>query len=196
MPGNPDEEMRLLERRKKAAHLRVVVGLQWDEVAEMVGYTSGPVASNDVNRYLKRLRKETDHELEGLQQQQDLRYDALRKKAYAIMMSSHPLVQGGKIVMSTDGVTPLQDVGPQLAALQTLLRIEKQWAELHGTEASKKLEIALEGRADLESNLVAEAVLAAAQVLNLDPAQRMLALEAAAARLEVVDGEVISDEPG
>jgi hypothetical protein len=36
--------------------------------------------------------------------------------------------------------------------------------------------------------------LAAAEALGLEPAQRMLALEAAAARLEVVDGEVISDE--
>lgn len=195
MSGNPDEEMRLLERRKQGAHLRVVVGLQWDEVAKAVGYTSGVHASNDINRYLKRLRRETDHELEGLQHQQDLRYDAMRRKAYGIMMASHPLVQSGKIVMGTDGRTPLQDVGPQLAALQTLLRIEKQWAELHGTEASKKLEIALEGRADLESNLVAEAVLAAAQVLNLDPAQRMLALEAAASRLEVVDAEVVEDGP-
>jgi len=195
MTLGPDEEMRTMKRRKQAAHLRVVVGLDWEEVARAVGYTNGTHASTDVNRYLKKLRTETDKELEGMVQQSDLRYDAMRRKAYSIMTADHPLVQGGKIITDDDGV-PLKDCGPPLAALATLMRIEKQWSELHGTEASKKLEIALETRGDVESNLVAEAVLAAAEALSLEPAQRMLALEAAAARLDVVDAEVISDEPG
>jgi hypothetical protein len=110
------------------------------------------------------------------------------------MLSDHPLIQNGKVVKDDQG-RPVKDAGPKLAALQTMLRIEKQWAELHGTEASKKLEIALETRTDLESNLVAEAVLAAAEALGLEPAQRMRALEAAAARLDIVDAEVVSEDP-
>lgn len=195
MTLGPDEQMRTMERRKQAAHLRVVVGLDWESVAKQVGYTNGTHASTDVNRYLKRLRSETNKELEGMVQQSDIRFDAMRRKAYMIMNSDHPLIQQGKIVRDADGV-PVRDAGPVLAALNTLLNIEKQWMSLHGTEASKKLEIALEVRGDVESNLVAEAVLAASEALSLDPAQRMLALEAAAARLEVVDAEVISDEPG
>jgi hypothetical protein len=35
--------------------------------------------------------------------------------------------------------------------------------------------------------------MAGIEALGLEPAQRMLALEAAAARLEIVDGEVVED---
>lgn len=194
MSANPDDEMRRMERRKQGAHLYVVVGLNWEEVAQAVGYTNGTHASTDINRYLKRLRRDTDKEIEGLVQQQDMRYASYRRRAHSIMVSSHPLVQGGKIVRDDEG-RPIQDAGPQLAALQTLLRIEKQWSELHGTEASKKLEIALDRRGDIESNLVAEAVLAAAEALGLEPQQRMRALEAAAERLEVIDAEVVDEAP-
>jgi hypothetical protein len=102
------------------------------------------------------------------------------------------MVQNGVIVKDDQG-RPLKDAGPVLAAISTWLRIEKQWSETHGTDASKKLEIALEKRTDLEANLISEAVMAGIEALGLEPAQRMLALEAAAARLEIVDGEVVED---
>src|SRR6266403_1542146 len=191
MPRNdPAGEFERTERRKHCAHLKVIEGLTWEEAAKASGYNSAAAACTDVGRYLKKLRAQTDKELEGLVQQSDMRYDVMRRKAYGIMMSDHPMVQNGKIVKDAEG-NPVKDIAPQLSALMTMLRIEKQWSELHGTEASKKLEIALESRGDVEASLVTEAILAAAQALNLEPAQRMLALEAAAARLEVVDAEVI-----
>lgn len=188
------EQARLAERRKQAIHLRVNVGLTWEDIASRLGYADRATAFNDIKRQLKRDQKEITHGLEDLVQQQDIRYDAMRQRAYAIMMSPHPLVQGGKIVTDAEG-RPLRDDGPVLQALQTLLRIEKQWAELHGTEASKKLEIALDRRGDLESNLVTEAILAASEALQLPPDQRMRMLEAAAARLEVVDAEIVDGPP-
>jgi hypothetical protein len=123
----------------------------------------------------------------------DMRFDAMRKRVHGILAADHPVVQNGVIIRDDQG-RPLKDAGPTLAAINTWLSIEKSWSATHGTDASKKLEIALTARADLEANLVSEAILAAAEALGLEPAQRMLALEAAAARLEVVDGEVISDE--
>jgi hypothetical protein len=193
MSVNPSDELRLLERRRQAAHLKYVVGLTWDDVAKQLGYSSGAVVNSDVLKHLKAERNKTAKVLEDLVAQQDMRYDTLRRKAYAIMVADHPFVQGGKIVKDDEG-RPLKDVGPQLAAMATLLRIESQWSDLHGTNASKKLEIALVERTDVESNLVAEAILAAADALQLPPEQRMRALEAAAARLEIVDAEVVEDE--
>lgn len=191
----PSDEVERLDRIKQAAHLKVVVGLTWDEVAKATGFNSPGAAQAAVDRHVKRLRVETEKELEVLVQQADMRYDAMRKRVHGILAADHPLVQQGVIVRDDQG-RPLKDAGPVLAAINSLLRIESQWADLHGINASKKLEIALTARADVESNLVAEAVLAAVEALGLEPAQRMQALEAAASRLEVVDGEVVDDPEG
>lgn len=187
------EDPERLERIKRAAHLHVVVGLTWDETAQATGFNSPGGCQRAVDRYVKEMARATEKELEPLIHQADMRYDYLRRRAHAILVADHPLVQGGEIIRDAEG-RPLRDAGPQLAALSALLRIEDAWADLHGIKASKKLEIALNVRADVESNLVAEAVLAAAEALELEPQQRMLALEAAARRLDAVDGEVISDE--
>jgi len=187
------EDPERLERIRQAAHLKVVVGMTWDDAARATGFNNASTCRAAVTAHVKNLARETEKELEALVQQSDMRYDAMRRRAHAIMVADHPLVQGGEIVRDEQG-RPLRDAGPQLAALNALLRIESQWSDLHGVNASKKLDIALNVRADVESNLVAEAVLAAAEALGLEPQQRMIALEAAAARLDVVDGEVISDE--
>jgi len=192
VPRDPEGDPERLDRIKQAAHLKVVVGLTWDEVAKATGFNSPQAAQTAVDRHVKRLARQTNKELESLVAQSDMRYDAMRKRVHAILVADHPLVQQGVIVRDANGI-PLKDAGPVLAAINSLLRIESQWAALHGTEASKKLEIALTARADVESNLVAEAVLAAVEALGLEPQQRMLALETAAARLEVVDAEVVED---
>jgi len=189
----PSDEIARLDRIKQAAHLKVVVGLTWDEVAKATGFNSPGACQSAVDHHIKKLARQTSKELEGMVAQSDMRYDAMRKRVHAILVADHPLVQQGTIVRDANGV-PLKDAGPVLAAIQSLLRIESQWTDLHGINASKKLEIALTARSDVESNLVAEAVLAAIEALGLEPAQRMLALETAAARLEVVDAEVV-DEP-
>lgn len=187
------DEVERLDRIKQAAHLKVVVGLTWDEVAKATGFNSPQAVQAAVNSHIKRLARETNKELESMVAQSDMRYDAMRKRVHAILVADHPLVQQGVIIRDSNGV-PLKDAAPVLAAIASLLRIESQWSDLHGINAGKKLEIALTARADVESNLVAEAVLAAVEALGLEPQQRMLALETAAARLEVVDAEIV-DEP-
>jgi hypothetical protein len=191
--GGPQEDadhLRLEQRRAKAIHLRCVVGLTWEQIAEQCGYANRSHAHNDITSALKRQARENKISLEEYVEQQDVRLNAMRQRAYAIMVAPAYLVQGGRVVLDDDG-NKIRDNGPALAALSTLLRIEERWSNLHGTDASKKLEIALERRTDLESNLVTEAILAAAEALTLPPADRMRMLEAAAARLEVVDAEVI-----
>lgn len=194
MPGGSrmdDADHSAIEkRRNQAIHLKHVVGLSWTQVAERLGYYDGSHARKDVKVALDRLLREQDRLLENMVLKQDIRLDAMRQRAYAIMSADHPLVQGGKVVYGRNG-QPLQDVGPVLSGLQMLLKIEERWSNLHGTDASKKLEIALQHRTELESNLVSEAILAAAEALELPPAQRLLALEAAASRLEVIDAEVV-----
>jgi hypothetical protein len=189
-PQNDGDHAAIETRRSQAIHLKHVVGLSWTQVAERLGYYDGSHARKDVKIALERALREQDRLLENMVLKQDIRLDAMRQRAYAIMTANHPLVQGGKVVYDDQG-RPIQDVGPMLQALQMLLKIEERWSNLHGTDASKKLQIALEHRSELESNLVSEAILAAAEALDLPPDKRMLALEAAASRLDVVEGEVI-----
>lgn len=192
MPAPEEDPLARLERIKQAAHLKHVVGLTWDETAKATGFSSAQTVQQAVTRHMRKVARETERELEPMIAQLDMRYDAMRKRVHGILTADHPMVQNGVIVRDANGV-PLKDAGPVLAALGTWLRIEKQWSETHGTDASKKLEIALEKRSDLEANLIAEAVMAGIEALALEPAQRMIALEAAAARLEIVDGEVVED---
>jgi hypothetical protein len=192
MPTSDDDPLRRLEKIKNAAHLKYVVGLTWDETAKATDYASPQACQTAVSRHMKRVARETEKELEPMIAQLDMRYDAMRKRVHGVLAADHPLVQNGVIIKDDQG-RPLKDAGPVLAAISTWLRIEKQWSETHGTDASKKLEIALEKRTDLEANLISEAVMAGIEALGLEPAQRMLALEAAAARLEIVDGEVVED---
>lgn len=192
--SDPNGEIERIGRIKQAAHLKVVVGLTWDEVAKATGFSSAQTAQTAVNRHIKRLSRETDTELEAMVAQSDMRYDAMRKRVHGILAADHPLVQNGVVIKDDQG-RPLKDAGPVLASINALLRIESQWNDLHGIVAGKKLEISLTARADVESNLVAEAVLAAIEALGLEPQDRMLALEAAAHRLEVVDAEVVEEPP-
>lgn len=193
MPASEDDPVTRLEKIKQAAHLKYVVGLTWDEVSKATGFSTGNVCQQAVTRHMRRVAADTEKTLEPMIAQLDMRYDAMRKRVHAVLTADHPVVQNGVIIRDDQG-RPLKDAGPTLAALNTWLSIEKSWSATHGTDASKKLEIALEHRSDLEASLISEAILAAAEALGLEPAQRMLALEAAAARLEVVDGEVIEDD--
>jgi hypothetical protein len=193
VPASEDDPITQLEKIKQAAHLKHVVGLTWDETAKAVGFNSPQACQITVSRHMKKVARETEKELEPMIAAIDMRYDAMRKRIHGVLAADHPVVQNGVIIRDDQG-RPLKDAGPVLAAISTWLRIEKQWSETHGTDASKKLEIALERRSDLESNLIAEAVMAGIEALGVDPAQRMLALEAAAARLDVVDAEVIEDD--
>jgi hypothetical protein len=193
VPASEEDPISRLEKIKNAAHLKYVVGLTWDETAKATGFNTPQACQTTVSRHMKQVARNTEKELEPMIAQLDMRFDAMRKRVHSVLAGDHPLVQNGVIVRDDQG-RPLKDAGPVLAAINTWLSIEKSWSATHGTDASKKLEIALEKRSDLEANLISEAVMAGIEALGLEPAQRMLALEAAAARLEIVDGEVIDDD--
>src|SRR6266498_3725610 len=94
----PSDEIARLDKIKQAAHLKVVVGLTWDEVAKATGFNSPGACQSAVDHHIKKLARETNKELEGMVQQSDMRYDAMRKRVHAILVADHPLVQQGTIV--------------------------------------------------------------------------------------------------
>lgn len=183
----------------KAIRLKIS-GLTWAQVgaqlhAEYGMYRRASSAFNLVNWALKVAREEVNQSLEELRQVEDIRDDDLRRRLYSIMVSPHPLIQNGKIVKDDDG-NPIQDHAPVLACIDRLNRVGDRYARRWGLEAPKDLNIALERRTDLEGSIVAEAILAGIDSAGLDPSVRMRALEAAQARLNTIEGEVVREGPG
>lgn len=189
------------ERRNRAIKLKNS-GLSWYQVAETMQYLdsegnpSPAAACVDVGRALKQQIGEMRQNLEELVLLADHRDDDIRRRLNLILSQKHPLVQGGKVVKDDAGET-VYDLSPHFAAIDRLIKLEEKYAARHGLNAPEKLQVALERRTDVEAAVVAEAILAGFDAANLEPSERMLALEAAQSHLHkrdtVIDGEVITD---
>lgn len=150
--------------------------------------------SVDITRALKEYRKRSDLAVEERIAAQSLRFAEIRRRLYAVLASSHPVLHQGKILYGDDGETPLRDTGPVLAALAQLQALEDRQARLEGTYQREKLDIALERRVENEATIAVEAILAGFSALpELEPAMRQRALEAAGNHLRTIDGEVVSE---
>lgn len=177
-----------------------IAGRNWIEIAETVlnangerQWGSGQAAWMAVNRLRKRRLKEIDEDLSVLQARADERLDFLRRQTVAVMLRPHYLYQGGKAVLDQDGEQVLDDA-PKLAAVGKYLSIEERWAKLHGVDSQEKLTVALERRAEVESVIATEAILAAFDTLNLDAGLRQRALEAAQERISTLGDEPTEGE--
>jgi len=188
------DQAHLAARRTKAIELKRS-GFTYQQIADQMAehyHGDKAAAYMDISRALAQHRAELAESVEMLRQIEDERDDGMRRTLYAILAGRHPLIQGGKVVTDRDG-NPVRDFGPNLAAIDRLGRISERYSKRHGLDASPSLTIAFEQRTDLEATVGVEAILAGLGAINLDPRQRMVALEAAQAKLSAIDGEVISD---
>jgi hypothetical protein len=197
----PSHRAMVAQRRAKAIELKNR-GLSWQQVAEQVPYLdaegnpSAAFACVDVTRALKQANKELSMGLEEYREAARMRLDGLRRQVFAVLARPHYVMHAGQIARDDEG-NPIRDDGPVLAAVDRLLRIEERQAKIDGTDASEKLTIALDRRVDEETTVVVESILAGANAIELEPAQRQRMLEAAGAHLRTLEGEVVgeSEEP-
>ena len=193
----PSHRAMVAQRRAKAIELKNR-GLSWQQVAEQVPYLdaegnpSAAFACVDVTRALKQANKELSMGLEEYREAARMRLDGLRRQVFAVLARPHYVLHAGQIARDEDG-NPIRDDGPVLAAVDRLLRIEERQAKIDGTDASEKLTIALDRRVDEETTVVVESILAGANAVDLEPAQRQRMLEAAGAHLRALEGEVVSE---
>lgn len=195
----PSHRAMVAQRRARAIELKNR-GLSWQQVAEQMaphyldgdGQPSAAAACVDVSRALKQANKELGMGLEEYREAARMRLDGLRRQVHAVLARPHYVLHAGQIVNGPDG-NPMRDDGPVLAAVDRLMRIEERQAKIDGTDASERLTIALERRVDEETTVVVEAILAGANAVDLEPAQRQQMLEAAGAHLRVLEGEVVSE---
>ncbi|MFD8226937.1 hypothetical protein ACFV16_22500 [Streptomyces massasporeus] len=198
----PSHRAYVAKRRSRAIELKNR-GLTWQQVADTMapdypeyldagGVASEAYACVDVSRALKQANKELALGLEEYREAARMRLDGLRRQVFAVLARPHYVLYKGEIVKGPDG-QPLRDDGVVLACIDRLQRIEERQAKIDGTDASEKLTIALERRVDEETTVVVEAILAGANAVELEPAQRQRMLEAAGAHLRTVEGEVVSE---
>lgn len=198
----PSHRAHVARRRSRAIELKNR-GLTWQQVADQMvgeypeyadaeGHASEAYACVDVSRALKQANKELALGLEEYREAARLRLDGLRRQVFAVLARPHYVLHAGQIVHGPDG-EPLKDDGVILACVDRLMRIEERSAKIDGTDATEKLTIALDRRVDEETTVVVESILAGANAIELEPAQRQRMLEAAGAHLRTLEGEVVSE---
>lgn len=198
----PSHRAHVAQRRARAVELKNR-GLSWQQVAEQLagtypeyldadGVASAAFACVDVSRALKQANKELSMGLEEYREAARMRLDGMRRQVFAVLARPHYVLHSGQIVNGPDG-QPLKDDGVVLACIDRLHRIEERQAKIDGTDASEKLTIALDRRVDEETTVVVESILAGANAVDLEPAQRQLMLEAAGAHLRTLEGVVVSE---
>lgn len=122
-------------RDAKAADL-IVRGYTYDEAAAELGYSDKAAAWRGVQRVLHETVQPAGEELRKLH---DERLRAALKIAWDAMDREHVLVQKGEVIVDKEGKA-VRDYMPTLAAMDRVLKILQQYADLHGMNAPKKIE--------------------------------------------------------
>lgn len=90
-------------------------------------------------RYTELLKEIPGHEVAEYRREQEERLDALLVEAHKVLERRHITVSNGQVVR-LDG-SPVEDDGPTLAAIKTILDIESRRAKLLGLDAPTKTEV-------------------------------------------------------
>lgn len=198
--GHDNAERHDVAKRRAAVIALVNSGLTQRQAAEQLmaqypyfqdaqGNPHQGRVSDDISRALAQQRAELNQNLEEMIQLGNLRLQAMRRIVYGVIARPHYVMYQGTFVIDEDG-NKVRDDGPVLAGVAQLTKIEERWAKLNGADAGQELKIALERRSDMEATVVTEAILAGFDAVDMDPGARQRALEAAQARMAVMDAEM------
>ena len=144
------------EKRKQAAQLRLA-GVDWQTIADRVGYASRGAAYTAVEQARQRSQRELDETVDELRQ---LDLDRIGRLLAAVWPKA---LKGDE------------------KAVESAHKLIMSDAKLRGLEPPTK--IMLMARIEVEAANVVEAIMAAITVLDLPPDKRMLALETAQGKL-------------
>jgi hypothetical protein len=167
MSVGPAEEHRLNERRKQLVQMKLA-GVDWATIADRCGYNSPEYAQTDWQRLRNNTRAELRTSVEEARWLEVSRLDRLQAAVWPKALK---------------GDTKAADTAHRLIVSR---------CKILGLEAPTQIQ--LSARMDLESTLVAEAVVAAIDALGLAPSQRVVAFNAAQSRLAVASGEAGDEE--
>jgi Lon protease-like protein len=141
MGKNRAKTAAIAERRAKLIDYRRERRPYREFYAEL-GYSSPYAASRDFNRALEENLAKVRTSIEAYREAALLELDDLAAVALRIMASQHYAVgTGGRVALDPDTGVPLIDHGPNLAAIDRVLRIQDRQAKLLGLDAAQKVEV-------------------------------------------------------
>lgn len=138
--ANPGKKESAAERRVKAFDLRKQ-GYGYRVIGAQLG-VSGKTAHEDVQAVLAELQAQRLDSAAAYVALELERLDTLTVEATRILLATHPLISGGKVL---SGVTPdgaaigLTDDGPKLAAIRELRAISESRRKLLGLDAQQPI---------------------------------------------------------
>lgn len=107
-----------------------------------LGYASVNAARRDFNRTVESNLAEVQTSVEVWRETMLMELDDLAAEARTIMDITHySVTQGGKVARHPETDEPLRDYGPNLAAMDRLLKIQDRIAKITGCEAAMKIEV-------------------------------------------------------
>jgi hypothetical protein len=124
------------ERDAEACRLRVQ-GLTFDAIAKQLGYEHRSSAQRAVERCLAATVAEPAAHLRAVSLQ---RLDAALAIVWKIMEGRHVAVSHGRVVLDPATGEPLVDHGPNLQAIDRVVRLEERRARLLGLDAPVRVE--------------------------------------------------------
>lgn len=166
MTPSPEERHRVHERRKILVQM-VLSGMDWQTIADRLYDGSVQFAYTDYRRAKEQSKVELNTSVEEARWLEVDRLDRLQA-----------------------AVWPKALKGDTKAA-DTAHRLIMSRCDLLGLKAPTKIQ--LDARLELESTVVAEAIIAAIDALGLEPGQRVIAFNAAQTRLELAAGGAEDD---
>lgn len=135
------------ERDAEACSLRND-GANYQQIADRLGYADASSAWKSVNRALKAMVAEPAARQKALARG---RLDGMLEVATKIMRADHVAHSNGRVVMDPeDPAKPLLDHGPNLQAIDRILKIEERRAKLEGTDAPLKIDLPTAAQVEAE----------------------------------------------
>ena len=122
-----------IKRGEEVCRLRSQ-GLPWRVIAERVGFNDPSSAFTAYRTAIAKLPSTATNEARTTELEH---LDFLRRTVVALLDKQYITVSAGRVVYFGDD--PIEDTGPILAAVDRLLKIESQIADLHGLKSPSSI---------------------------------------------------------
>jgi len=144
---NIAKEVDQIRRRAEAIRLRIE-GKPWQEIADLCGHSDKAAAYKDVQRALDERRTQLGLDTDQLLELELAKLDAMEAAAWKVLRTKHLTVSHGRVITITKNdpaggeaeTVELEDDGPVLAAIGTLLRVGERRSKLLGLDSPTKID--------------------------------------------------------
>lgn len=154
MPASKAQRAATAKRRSEAVALRLT-GLDYETIAQRLGYASRGAAYTDITRSLEASIAEQRRNTETMREEELRRLDQLLLEAWGVLKREHITVSHGRIIRGDDN-QPIPDDSQVLQAIDRILKIQERRAKYLGLDAPTRQVVSLDAIDDEIARLSAE----------------------------------------